>query len=103
METKSKTIISANLLTVETGTNCPMGGDGGHGGLTTFMLKDEGSTGWNLYFTDSKDQRYVVEDPRDIEIDLYGDCENYTFIKALEFAARTLKKQVKMNESTDIK
>jgi hypothetical protein len=50
VKTFRKEISSANILSVETGTNTPCGGDAGHGGITIFKLKDEGATGWSLTF-----------------------------------------------------
>ena len=35
---KSKVITSANILQVSAGTNCPQGGDAGHGGRTYFKI-----------------------------------------------------------------
>src|SRR5258705_12076526 len=40
----SKLIANHNVLSVAVGTNCPQGGDTGHGGRTLFRLKNYGST-----------------------------------------------------------
>lgn len=86
---------SCNVLRVEIGTNCPRGGDTGHGGKTIFRLVNEAST----------DMRVVVngEDhgPEDcgvgnvIEIILGGDSEAETFLDCLRFAATALERQLK--------
>ncbi len=42
----SKEIVGCNIFKCSVNTNCPKGGDGGHGGFTIFKLENEGSTGW---------------------------------------------------------
>ena len=39
MELVEYTATSANILTVRVGTNCPQGGDSGHGGKTVLSLQ----------------------------------------------------------------
>jgi hypothetical protein len=39
-----KVISGANILRVQTGTNCPQGGDSGHGGRTILRLRDAAGT-----------------------------------------------------------
>ena len=80
---------NANLLSVEVGTNCPQGGDSGHGGRTILRLRDDGGTAWSARVDES-----TFESPREIEIVLGGDCEAYTFLQALEFAVKSLRKRI---------
>jgi hypothetical protein len=95
MQFEKKEIESFNILKVEVGTNCPMGGDAGHGGKTILRLSDEASTAWDIVVKDSYGNVNTIESPKEIELKLYGDSEAETFIEALEFAVNTLKKQIK--------
>ena len=54
--TKRKCITSANILYVEAGTNCPQGGDGGHGGMTYFMLEDDAGQGLDVKVNGAEDR-----------------------------------------------
>jgi hypothetical protein len=76
------------MLSVEAGTNCPQGGDSGHGGRTVFRLSDDGSTTMSVRINGRR-----VKNVQTIEIVLGGDSEAETFIEALEFAARILRGQ----------
>ena len=88
IKTYKKTFSSANILSIEVGTNTPCGGDAGHGGVTVFKLRNEGGTAWELRCNGIK-----KEDPEEITIELYGDTEADTFIQALEYALSILKSQ----------
>lgn len=81
------TASSANLLRVRVKTNCPQGGDAGHGGRTTLELKDEGGTA--MWVNGQEADR--------VSIMLGGDSEYHTLIECLEFAVRSLKEQHRMN------
>jgi len=87
----SKDVVSCNILKVSVKTNCPMGGDTGHGGLTTFILEDLAGTdiecAWDL-------------ERRRIAIKLGGDTECDTFIECLEFAAKELLRQQNENRQS---
>ena len=80
----------ANILSVEVETNCPMGGDTGHGGFTTFELKDVTAT----------DIRVTLL-REGVKIELGGDSECETFIECLRFAADELEKQLKANSAVN--
>ena len=88
IETHSLEITDACILKVEAGTNCPKGGDSGHGGRTVFRLIDEASTNMRI----SVDGR-PLESTHEIEIVLGGDSEAECFIQALEFGAKILRGQ----------
>jgi len=82
----TQTITSANILSVDVGTNCPRGGDAGHGGRTLLRLS-------NLAATDMAcriDNGPLVRTDK-IEIVLRGDTECETLIQALEFALTVLR------------
>lgn len=81
----SKEIINANILKVHVGTNCPQGGDAGHGGRTLFKLTDRGGTSMRCRVNGGQS----VE-ASEIEIILRGDAECESFTRALAFALNTL-------------
>jgi len=92
VKTSKKTFTSANILTVEVGTNTPMGGDAGHGGKTIFRIVNEGATAWTLKLKDQYGNDHEVEDVNEVTIELYGDTEADTFVNALLFAVTELVK-----------
>lgn len=83
-----KEITSANILKIQIGTNCPQGGDSGHGGRTILRLIDAGGTAMQVRLNGGK-----LVNTSSLEILLGGDSECDTFIEALEFAMKTLKAQ----------
>lgn len=85
----SHSMVNANMLTVQAGTNCPQGGDSGHGGRTVFRIIDDGATALSVRVDDGQEQ-----DAREVELILGGDTEAATFIEALEFAVRVLRGQL---------
>jgi hypothetical protein len=85
----SRTITSACILTVEAGSNCPQGGDSGHGGHTIFRLIDEGATAMDVGVDGQTPQS-----AKRIEIVLGGDCEAECFAQALEFGAQVIRGQI---------
>lgn len=87
-----RTFSSMNVLSVFAGTNCPQGGDSGHGGRTVFGFRDECGTDFRIRVDGAPEQR--VES---LEIILGGDSESDTIIEGLEFALRVLKSQRRMN------
>jgi hypothetical protein len=80
VKTIKREFVSANILRITVGTNCPQGGDAGHGGRTIVVLEDTGST----------DMR-CAQLPGGVELVFGGDAECETLISALEFAAETLR------------
>jgi hypothetical protein len=94
IEIYSKFFDSANILQVEAGTNCPQGGDTGHGGRTLLRLSDQGGTNIRIKVDG---QEVKINDS--IEIVLGGDTEHYTFVQSLEFALKVYKEQYHRNKS----
>jgi len=90
----SQTFESANILDVEVGTNCPQGGDTGHGGCTVFRLVNQASTDLSVGVNGNAPQS--VES---VEIVLGGDTECETFLEALKFAVKILNAQILLNRS----
>ena len=88
---KTKTICSANILKVSAGTNCPQGGDAGHGGRTYLKFKNEGGTSLEIKING---QEFDLSNDGEFEIILAGDTECETFIDALKFAVATLESQI---------
>jgi hypothetical protein len=87
---KYKEFFSCNILEGNVGSNCPCGGDGGHGGKTYLKITDGGNTGWNITIEESNGTEYHFEQPKSIALELLGDIENETFIKLLDFALKEL-------------
>lgn len=85
IQVSSKTLESASFLTVQVGTNCPQGGDAGHGGRTVFRLRGD-----NLEIR--VDGEYLGE-LREVEILLSGDAECAVLIRALKHAVKILQLQ----------
>ena len=88
----TKTIESMNILTVGAGTNCPKGGDSGHGGLTTIVFENDASTDMRV----EVDGKYYGNVDK-IVLTFGGDTECDTLIKALGFARDALIKQRAVN------
>lgn len=80
-----RSVISANVLTVEVGTNGLKGGDSRQGSRTYVRIQDSGGT----------DLRVRTEIDKygstGFEVILGGDSELRTFIEALEFILKALK------------
>ena len=83
----------ANTLEIEVGTNGHCGGNSSNGCRTYFRIQDLSSTDIEVSINGGPSVNMMSSGP--IEIVLGGDNELDSFIKALEFAARTLKKQSK--------
>ena len=90
---KRFTITGANVLAVEAGTNCPQGGDGGHGGRALLRFVDLACTGWSLTVQDN-DRHLTIDNPRSVELVFLGDSEADGLARALEKAARHLRDQL---------
>ena len=81
-----KEISGCNVLHVQVGTNCPQGGDTGHGGRTIFGLTDLASTDMRLAVNGGSWQQV-----RSFSVVLGGDSEHDTLVEALEYALTILK------------
>lgn len=92
VQVATKEIESANIITVTAGTNCPMGGDTGHGGRTILAIKNEASSDMRIEL-DGIDYGNIES----VKLIFGGDCECRTVIEALEFSLETLKMQLKTN------
>lgn len=84
----SKTFQNANILSITVGTNCPNGGDSGHGGRTLFRLTNDASTDMSARVNGGQ-----LQSVESVEIVLGGDTECETFIQALEYATSVLRAQ----------
>lgn len=80
--------VSCNILRVEVETNCPRGGDTGHGGRTQVSFIDEGGT--------AMDESHIHGDGT-ICLVFTGDTECETLIECLRFAANELERQWNAN------
>lgn len=90
VKTQSIVITDANILEVETGTTGFRGGDTGHGGRTYFRLQDHASTDMNVRVNGGEWEDLMSGGS--VEIAFGGDAELNTFISALEFTLKELKK-----------
>ena len=95
IQIRSHEITSACVLKVEVGTNCPQGGDAGHGGKTVLRFINLASTAMEV----SADGCDAFEADT-IEVCLYGDCAGECFVEALDFAVRTLRAQLGSTSET---
>ncbi|MBQ1361777.1 MAG: hypothetical protein IIY43_01860 [Oscillospiraceae bacterium] len=86
--TFTREIISANVLSVEAGTNGFQGGDSGHGSRTYFRITDCGSTDIHV-------NTHGFDGDEGFEVFLGGDCELETIIRALKFITKVLEDQAK--------
>ena len=93
IETWSRDIIDANLLSVEAGTNGYQGGDTGHGSRTYIRIQDEGGTDIGVRTITDK-----FGFTSGVEIALGGDAELSTIIEALEFVTKVFQDQIKEAE-----
>lgn len=86
---KKKEIVMANTLEVIVGTNCPQGGDAGHGGVTILRLTNLGGTAMKgIVIEDS------YGDTQEIHMEFYGDHEAYSLLEALKFAVKELENKL---------
>ena len=79
-----KTFNDANILKCKVGTTGYCGGDSGHGSKTIFELENLSGTDMKAIVTDNNGNG-------SIRIELGGDSELTTFIKALEYATHVLE------------
>lgn len=83
-----------NTIEVFAGTSAPQGGNVEHGAQTVLMLNDLGKTA-------IQSVRILMQDgdtlPSGFIVILGGDSEAATFADALEFAAKTIRRQLKEN------
>ena len=89
----SHSVDCLNWLTVDVGTNCPQGGDWGHGGRTVLRIINEHQTNIQVGV-----DRGPLKPVDQIEIVLGGDSEASTFLEGLEFAVRVLRDQLSRSE-----
>ena len=100
MDKIKKTFEDINILTVEGGTNCPQGGDAGHGGRTKVRWKNEGGTSmWVNVVEGYGGEDKTIERVEEVEIVLGGDTEAETFIDSLEYIAGNLRYELEANKN----
>ena len=94
LEAQMKELSFSNCLGIVAGTNCPKGGDSGHGGRTYLRIENLGGTDMSVRL----DKSGLFNQVEAIEIMLGGDSECETLIDALKFALRILENQFKGSE-----
>lgn len=98
MKSESFTVQSACVLECRVATNCPKGGDSGHGGRTVIEFTDGGCADLGLSFDDDRMQYGEVESVNCVRIRLGGDAEAYAMARLLRFAANKLEEMLEANE-----
>ena len=97
IETKETEVYYPNILTVGAGTDGAEGSDtGDHDAGTYFKLEDGGCTNWSV-MVKLHDGKIIEYEPEGVVFNLVGASESLSFCEALEFAAKTLRKQLKDN------
>ena len=101
IKTVKRTEVSACITSIEVGTNCPRGGDAGHGGRTIIRLVDEGGTSMSVRIKPAYSGK--LEEGREIPVDSIeiifgGDAEAEVIAQLLKFAGETLERQLWLNE-----
>jgi hypothetical protein len=94
---------SANCLVATAGSNCPQGGDAGHGGRTFISFEDLGGTVFNVTVTDELGEEETTVQAGKVSLVFCGDSENETAIQALEFMLGVLKGDAVTQTSADAK
>src|SRR4051794_14876147 len=89
--TKLFEAFEANQLSIEVGSNCPQGGDAGHGGRTVLKLKDEGNTNFRVHIRGHDGSEGEVQDCSEVTLIFSGDSERQTLLACLEYAVKVLK------------
>lgn len=92
-------ITSANILGLTVKTNCPQGGDAGHGGVTEVTIGDLAGTCWHAEWS-GKGGEPDNGFEQHLRIVAYGDCEAVTLATALELAAKEIRFQLACNGKT---
>ena len=92
LQTFTRDVVNANIITVEAGTTGYKGGDSGHGGRTYIRLED--SAGTDITINPIKNMGNGG-----VEIILGGDAELETIITSLKFIIKVLEDQ--SNEVND--
>lgn len=91
-----ETFEGENALEVFAGTSAPQGGNTEHGAQTVLMISDLGNTAFRSIRVLARDE---PEAPSGFAVILGGDSEAATFADALEFAAKTIRRQLRQNHA----
>lgn len=88
-------------IEVEAGTNCPKGGDTGHGGRTFITLRDICCTDMRVSVHDSYGRLLEEGDADEVTISFGGDEECRNLIEALEFALKALTGNLEKEQNVE--
>jgi hypothetical protein len=97
VKTKTKEIQTLCITECRVSTNCPHGGDAGHGGLTYFELKDGGSTCMRVSLVDHRGRHSEEIEVDSVRICLGGDQEAFNLCRLLRWAASELENMLEEN------
>lgn len=92
---------NTNCLVAKAGSNCPQGGDAGHGGRTVLSFKDMGGTVLDVAVEDEDGHEHRIEQAAWVSLIFSGDAEHKTAIQALEFILGVLKGDQAIQASAD--
>lgn len=92
---------SHNCLVAVAGSNCPQGGDAGHGGRTLISFEDMGGTSFDVTVTDEFGAEETITQAGKVSLVFLGDSENETAIRALEFMIGVLKGDATIQAAAD--
>lgn len=100
MRSKEIEVCSACITSCKVSTNVPRGGDSGHGGVTTIVLKDLGGTDMSLAYSTSESEQYEVRvsRPTTITLQFGGDWEAQNIVKLLRLASFHLEEMIEQNQ-----
>lgn len=93
-----------NCLIAEVGSNCPRGGDAGHGGRTVLRFRDAGGTVFSARVDAASGGMRAFDEVSEVELVFKGDGEHDTVVEALKFMLAVLEATAEAqssNESVD--
>ena len=94
---KSKEVSTACITECLVFTNCPKGGDGGHGGVTVVEFRDHGSTDMEVSLDEKEGDHMEMGPVSSLRITLRGDWEAENMCRLLRFAANELENMLEKN------
>lgn len=101
IRTYRKEFQGANCLVANVGSNCPQGGDSGHGGRTVMSFEDMGGSVLDVTVLDENGNEQKVVQASKVTLVFGGDSEHETAIRALEFMLGVLRKEQPVLDTAD--
>jgi hypothetical protein len=98
--TRKATVQSACITHGKVETNCPQGGDSGHGGFARFEITDGSGADLLVTFVDREGEIFNLDDIKSIAIEVQGDHEANNLKAMLRWAANTLDNVISKNDQS---